>query len=190
MKKTGTLTGRSLAHDMVLISAFTAMIAVSAWITIPVLTIQFTMQLFAIFLALGTLGGRRGTVCVALYLVLGAVGLPVFSSFNAGIGALLGVTGGYLVGFFPMALVYWGLRTVVKKQGMWVEILLMVSSLIVCYAFGTAWFIVLYTKNKGAIGVWSALCTCVFPYVIPDLVKIVLANRLSALIRRNRWLRE
>ncbi len=190
MKKTGTLTGRSLAHDMVLISAFTAMIAVSAWITIPVLTIQFTMQLFAIFLALGTLGGRCGTVCVALYLVLGAVGLPVFSSFNAGIGALLGVTGGYLVGFFPMALVYWGLRTVVKKQGMWVEILLMVSSLIVCYAFGTAWFIVLYTKNKGAIGVWSALCTCVFPYVIPDLVKIVLANRLSALIRRNRWLRE
>lgn len=190
MKKTDAVFKRGIARDMVLISVFTALIAVCAWISIPVLVIQFTMQLFAIFLALGTLGGKRGSICVALYLVLGAVGLPVFSSFNAGIGALLGITGGYLVGFFPMALTYWGLRTVVRKSDAWVDILLMTASLIVCYAFGTAWFTILYTQQKGAIGVWSVLCTCVFPYIIPDLLKIVLANRLSALIRRNRWLKE
>ena len=85
---------------------FAVLLTVCAWISVP-LPVPFTLQTFAIFAALGILGGRRGTWAVAVYLLLGAVGLPVFSGFRGGLGALLGTTGGYILGFLALALVYW-----------------------------------------------------------------------------------
>ena len=83
-------------------AAFTALtaaiIAVCAWITVPG-PVPFTMQTFGVFLALRLLGGKRGSISVALYILLGAAGLPVFSGFKAGIGVLIGPTGGYILGF-------------------------------------------------------------------------------------------
>ena len=75
-----------------------ALMAVCSWISIPT-AIPFTLQTMAVFLAVGLLGGKRGTLAVTAYVLLGAVGAPVFANFSGGIGILLGQTGGYILGF-------------------------------------------------------------------------------------------
>ena len=92
--------------DLAYTALFTVLLAVCAWITVP-LTVPFTLQTFGVFAALGVLGGRRGTYAVAAYLLLGLAGLPVFSGFRGGPGVLLGPTGGYILGFLASALLYW-----------------------------------------------------------------------------------
>ncbi len=169
--------------DLALCALFAALIAVCAWISIPA-TVPFTLQTFAIFAALGLLGGKRGTVAVAVYLLLGAVGVPVFAGFQGGIGALLGTTGGYLLGFLLTALIVWGMEARFgSKTG--VFLLSAVLGMLVCYAFGTAWYLVVYARTKGAISLATALGWCVVPFLIPDAVKIALAVLLRGRLKRH-----
>ena len=167
--------------DLTLIALFTAVIAVSSWISIPA-AVPFTLQTFAVFLATGLLSGKRGTLTVLVYILLGAIGVPVFSGFTGGIGHLLGPTGGYIIGFIFSALVMWFAE---NRFGKSLKVLAasMVIGLIVCYAFGTAWFMAVYTKETGEIGLMTALGWCVFPYIIPDAVKIALAVILCRRLR-------
>ena len=166
--------------DMAYIALFAVLMAACAWITVPLPKplVQFTMQTFAMFMALTTLGGRRGLYSMVVYLLLGAVGVPVFSGFRGGLGVLLDTTGGYIIGFVAAALVYW-LLTAKLGEALPVKAIACVLGLAICYAFGTAWFLTLYTKNTGPIGVMTALGWCVFPYIIPDLLKLALALLLS-----------
>ena len=83
---------------MALCGLFSALLAICAWISVPLADAAVTLQTFGVFLCLGTLGGKRGTTAILVYLLLGAVGLPVFSGFRGGFEALLGTTGGYLTG--------------------------------------------------------------------------------------------
>lgn len=159
--------------DMVYVAMCAIMIAVCSWISIPML-VPVTLQTFGVFLTVGVLGGKRGSLAVLTYLLLGTVGIPVFSGFTGGIGSLLGSTGGYIIGFLFAALVMWGMEQFLGKKR-WVLILSMVLGLLVCYVFGTIWFIVVYTNNTGEVAVWTALGWCVFPYIIPDILKIVVA---------------
>ena len=108
------------------VALMAAVLTLCAWITIPLGPVPFTMQNFGLFAALGLLGGRRGSFTVAVYLLLGLVGLPVFSGFGAGPGALLGPTGGFLLGFLLCALVYWALtaRRTPSRMGMALAMLL------------------------------------------------------------------
>ena len=92
--------------EIVLIAMFTAIIAVCAWITVPIGPVSFNLQIFGIFCAVGILGGRRSLFAVLAYLLLGAVGLPVFDGFSGGISALLSNSGGYLIGFIFIPLMY------------------------------------------------------------------------------------
>ena len=92
--------------DMAYIGLFAVVIAICSWISIPTV-VPFTLQTFAVFLAVAVLGGKRGTLAVIVYVLLGAVGLPVFSGFKGGIGVLLNTTGGYIIGFVFSALVMW-----------------------------------------------------------------------------------
>jgi biotin transport system substrate-specific component len=163
--------------DMAYIALFAVLMAVCAWISIP-MTVPFTLQTFSIFAALGILGGRRGTYAVAVYLLLGAAGLPVFSNFQGGLGVLLGTTGGYILGFLCAALLYW-LLTARLGSSLPVSVLAMVLGLMVCYAFGTAWFLVVYARTAGGVGLLTALGWCVFPFILPDLAKLTLAVLLS-----------
>ena len=179
---TATASSRLRTRDLTYIALFAVLIAVCAWITIP-MTVPFTLQIFAVFAALATLGGRRGTYAVAVYLLLGAVGLPVGAGFQGGLGWLLGTTGGYIVGFLCIALVYW-LITAKLGDSLPAKIVACVLGLAVCYAFGTAWFIVLYTKATGPIGIATALGWCVLPYIIPDLLKLALAVVLSGRVKK------
>ena len=163
--------------DMAYIGLFAVVIAICSWISIPTV-VPFTLQTFAVFLAVAVLGGKRGTLAVIVYVLLGAVGLPVFSGFKGGIGVLLNTTGGYIIGFVFSALVMWAFEKSFGKKT-WALILSMVLALAVCYAFGTVWFMIVYAKNVGAVGLSAVLGWCVIPFIIPDLTKITLAFILS-----------
>ncbi|MGN0964443.1 MAG: biotin transporter BioY [Dysosmobacter sp.] len=169
------------AKDMAYVAIMAVVIAICSWISIPT-TVPFTLQTFAVFLAVGVLGGRRGTFAVLVFILLGAVGVPVFAGFQGGIGVLLGTTGGYIIGFLLSALLYWAMTRALGEKTP-VMVAAMVLGLIVCYAFGTAWFMVVYARNAGAIGLGTALGWCVFPFIIPDLVKIALAVGLTRVLK-------
>ena len=152
---------------------FAALMAICAWISIPVSDIAFTMQTFGVFLTLGVLGGKWGSVTILIYLLLGTVGLPVFSGFRGGFGVLLGVTGGYLWGFLFSGLVYWAMERLGKLPAM-------IAGMAVCYLCGSLWF---YLYAGGGMGL--ILLRCVVPYLIPDGVKLALAWSLSRRLRRH-----
>ena len=178
---TNTRRGFSL-RDMALCSLFAAILAVSAWLTIPG-EVPFTLQTFGVFAALGLLGGKRGTIALALYLILGAVGLPVFAGFRGGFGVLLGTTGGYIFGFLLSGLLYWALTSALGQRA-WTRLLAMVAGLLLCYAAGTAWFMLVYLRQTGPIALSAVLLKCVFPFLLPDAVKLGIAWILSQRLAR------
>jgi biotin transport system substrate-specific component len=169
-KMTKTL-GRT--HEMVYIAVFAVLIAVCSWISIPT-EIPFTLQTMGVVLAGGILGGKRATIAVLVYILLGAVGVPVFSGFTGGLSILAGTTGGYIIGFLGTTLVMWLMQRCFGNK-LPVLILSMVLGILVCYAFGTLWFAVVYAKTMGATGLLTILGWCVFPFIIPDLIKIAVA---------------
>ncbi len=159
--------------DLTLIALFTALMAICTWIAIPA-AVPFTLQTFGVFLTLGVLGGKRGTLSILVYILLGAVGAPVFSNFRGGIGMLFGNTGGYIVGFLAAALAMWCITHFFGSSTLVLSIA-MVIGLLVLYAFGTAWFLVLYTRTNGAVSLIKVLSWCVIPFIVPDLLKGTLA---------------
>ena len=179
---TTAAASRSKTYDMVYIAIFAVLMAICSWISIP-MTVPFTLQTFGVFISVGILGGKRGTVAVLVYILLGAIGVPVFAGFSGGFGVLLNTTGGYIIGFLFSALVMWGIEKVFGRKPV-MQILSMLVGLIVCYAIGTAWFMVVYSRANGAVGLGTVLGWCVIPFIIPDLVKIALAFVLSARLRQ------
>lgn len=177
---------RSKTYDLVYISIFVVLITVCSWISIP-LTVPVTLQTFGVFTTVGLLGGKRGTLAVLVYILMGAVGIPVFSGFTGGIGILAGTTGGYIAGFLFSALIMWGMEKLLGRSTL-VLAGSMVLGLLVCYAVGTLWFMAVYAASSGAVGILTVLGWCVFPFIIPDIAKIVLAliftKRLSGVIKR------
>ncbi len=174
---------RNAARDMCYIAMCVALTAVCAWLVIPS-SPPFTLQTLAVFLTVGLLGGRRGTMAVGVYLLLGAVGLPVFSGFQGGFGVLLGATGGYLLGFWCAALVMWGAEHTPLPL-----LPRMILGQLVCYAFGTAWYMGFYLSAGGSGNFLVVLGISVLPFLLPDLAKIALAlflvRRLKPLLFRS-----
>ena len=161
------------AKNIAYISLFSALIAICSWVSIPTI-IPFTLQTFAVSLGIGLLGTRRALLSIGIYLLLGAAGVPVFSGFSGGMGVLFGTTGGYLVGFLLMALVS---GAIISRFGRsFISLFLAFClGLALCYAFGTAWYLLLYLRNTGPIGLGTALMRCVVPFLLPDAVKLSLA---------------
>ena len=163
-------------------AAYIAMMAVilcvCSWLTIP-FTVPFTMQTFAVFLTCDLMG-YAAIWPVLLYLLLGAMGLPVFAGFSGGMASLLGPTGGYLIGFVAIALLMMAWKKAMGSK--WV-IVSMVLGLAVCYLFGTVWFVRVYANNGNAVTFMTALGWCVFPYIIPDLLKIALARLIGSRVK-------
>ena len=168
--------------DLVYIAIFASLLAICSWISIDTV-VPFTLQTFGVFLTCGLLGGRRGTLSILLYLLMAAVGIPVLAGFTGGLGILLGVTGGYVIGFVLAALLIWGIERFFGDR-LWLLGVGMVLGMIVCYFFGTVWYMVVYTRTEGTLSVLTALSWCVFPFIIPDAVKIALALALTARLRR------
>ena len=157
-----------------MIALMAAVIAVCSWISIPVGSVPVTLQTFAVAVCGILLGMKKGTLAVVVYILLGVVGLPVFSFFTGGIGAIMGATGGYIAGFvfIPLAGGFFcekfGDKFILNFIGTAVGLLL-------CYTAGTLWYVFVYLRNTGDVTIGAALVTCVLPYIIPDLLKTGLA---------------
>jgi len=150
-----------------------ALLTVCSWIAIP-LPVPVTLQTFAVFLALELLGGRRGIVSIFAYILLGAAGLPVFSGFRGGTAALLGPTGGFVIGFLLIGLCYC-LFTLRTRGSTVKRVAALLLGLVLCYGFGAVWYAAIYMNNLSAEGILSALGVCVLPFILPDLCKLALA---------------
>ena len=146
-----------------------ALLVICSLISIPA-AVPFTLQTFGVFVILAIL----------LYILLGLVGLPVFSGAKGGPAALFGPTGGYILGFLLTGLCDW-LYERFGRERLPVQAACMALGLVLCYAFGTAWFIRVYT---GDITLARALSLCVWPFIIPDLIKLALALLVGRRVRR------
>ena len=171
--------------DLVYVAIGAALIAICSWISIPT-AVPFTLQTFAVFFVLLLLGGERGTLATLIYVLLGAIGVPVFSGFSGGIGILFGSTGGYILGFLFIGIIYILFTRLFRKKIV-IKVAALVLGLAVCYAFGTAWFMHVYMQNSGEVGLFTVLGWCVFPFIIPDLLKlalaVIIARRIEPVIK-------
>lgn len=162
---------------MVFTAIAAALICVASPFSIPMPgLVPLSLGTFAIYLCGALLGGKRATVAVAVFILIGAVGLPVFTGFTGGFAKLLGVTGGYIIGYIPLAFI----------TGIFAEkfknVLLMPAGMVLgtaaLYAFGTAWFMISTGSGLGA-----ALMSCVVPFLIGDGIKIALATVIAKPLR-------
>ncbi len=172
------------ALNLTMTALFAVIICICSMLSIPA-SVPFTMQTFAVFLALFMLGGKYGTLSIAVYILLGITGLPVFHNFTGGIGILMGSTGGFILGFILCGAVYLLMTRPISKKPFF-KLISAFIGLVLCYSVGTLWFV--FTASQGA-GFGTAFLTCVVPFIIPDTVKILLAyfisQRLSKITRLN-----
>lgn len=155
--------------EITIIGVTLALITVGSWIVIP-FVVPFTLQTFAIYLAVFSIGEKKTLIALLAYCLLGFLGVPVFSGFVGGVGVLAGATGGFLIGFFLSVAVLWAFSPLRDKK-IW-YIFSIILSLLVCYACGTLFFVKVYMKNTSF---FKGLPACVFPFIIPDAIKIGLA---------------
>ena len=170
-------------RDIVIIAMAAALICISSYISVPLGSVPVTLQSFAVLLVLQLLGGRRGLVCVLLYLCVGAVGLPVFSGFTGGVGRFFDATGGFLLGFLLMALVYLLLEGVFGCGGRRVIIYGCIA--IVCqHALGVLFYSFVYLSGEGSFG--GAFLTVSLPYLPLDALKLLLSYFLSSALHKRK----
>ena len=181
MAQTEKKKTNSKVTDIVYIGLSAAIIAVCSWISIP-LTVPITLQTMGVVLISGLFGAKRGTLSTLLYILIGAIGVPVFSGFKSGFGVLLGSTGGYIIGFIFTALIVGIVSD--KTNKLWALVLSMIVGILVCYAFGTAWFAVVYAKTNEPASLATILGWCVIPFLLPDAVKIALAAVLTSRLKK------
>lgn len=163
--------------DIAYVGIFVALIAVCSWISIPV-AVPVTLQTMAVCITAALLGTKKGVLTVVVYILLGLIGVPVYAEFTSGVGILMGITGGYLVGFIFTALIV-GIMLKMLGKKTWVYALSMFLGIAACYAFGTAWFVIYNNTNSAdAVTIGAALSMCVVPFIIPDIIKIAVATLL------------
>ena len=193
--KTNKSTGnRAFIYDLVLISVSAALITICSWISIPLGPVPFTLQTLGILAVMLTVGGKRGTIAILVYLALGAVGVPVFAGFKGGIMSFAGPTGGFLIGFVIASLVYWLIEKLFLKKLMTTTVRTWIFGMlgflvfeIIMYIVGVIWFMTVYAAQTGPVGLLTVLGWCVIPFIIPDLVKmtvaLIIGERASKLIK-------
>ena len=164
MIQENTCTSRSThTYAMVTTAFMAAVTCILAPLSIPIGPVPISLTNLAIYLS--------------LYLLIGLAGLPVFSGFSGGIGKLAGPTGGYIIGFIPMAIIAGIIIDHFRKR--WIQLLGMIIGTAVCYVFGTAWFCM-----QAGYTVSAALAVCVIPFIPGDLIKMVIALTIGPVIRQ------
>lgn len=168
-----------LIRNAILCSLFAAFIAVVSPFTVPIGPVPISLATFAIYLA-GAIGGRWiGVVSVIIYIAIGLTGLPVFSGMSGGVAKLLGPTGGYLIGYIPLAYitgVFIDKLGCGKKRAAY--FIGMILGTAVMYFIGTVWYICISKTN-----IITAISQCVLIFLPGDTVKIVAASIIGYIIR-------
>lgn len=167
---------KSTVFNMTSCALMAALMCVLCPVSVPIGPIPISLSILVILLTVYVLGTWRALVSYTVYLLLGAVGMPVFSGFQGGLAKLAGPTGGYLAGFWLMILVA-GIIMEKGKRNLLVTILGMLVGVAVDYAVGTAWF-VFQTEST----VVHALDVCVYPFIPFDVAKIVIAVLLGSVV--------
>ena len=169
---------KSTLYTMTSCALMAALMCVLCPVSVPIGPIPFSMGIFIILLTVYVLGTWRAMVSYGVYLLLGAVGIPVFSGFQGGLAKLVGPTGGYLIGFWLMVLIG-GLIMERGKRNLWITMAGMAAGVAADYVVGTTWFVL---QTKCAVS--YALTVCVYPFIPFDIGKIVLAVLLGSLVYR------
>ena len=170
-------------RDVALVGLFAALTVICAWISVPLGPVPVTLQTFAVFLGAALLGSKRGTLAVGVYILLGVVGLPVFSGFKT----LNPLTFGYVLGFLPLGLMTAAAERLFPGRKLALP-LGMALGLLVCYLIGTVWFWYVMHFRGTAYGFGKILSLCVVPFVLPDLLKLavswLLARKLGKYVKQ------
>lgn len=178
MSRRGTMKTK----DIILCAVFAAIMCVFSVMTIPTGVVYVSMSFFGIMLGAGVLGLKRGTIATVVFILIGAVGLPVFSGFRGGISMLLGPTGGYIWTYVFLAASV-GVFTIRAPQNKWLAMAKMFAGCLVgialCYTGGTLQFMLVQ-----AVDLKAALAACVIPFLPFELVKALAASYLSYVIKR------
>lgn len=167
---------KSTVFNMTSCALMAALMCVLCPVSVPIGPIPISLSILVILLTVYVLGTWRALVSYTVYLLLGAVGMPVFSGFQGGLAKLAGPTGGYLAGFWLMILVA-GIIMEKGKRNLLLTILGMLVGVAIDYAVGTAWF-VFQTEST----VVHALDVCVYPFIPFDVAKIVIAVLLGSMV--------
>ena len=139
----------------------------------------FSLSILAVFLCGAVLSPLEAFAAQGVYLLVGAVGVPVYAQLTGGPGVLFGMTGGYLIAYLFMAPIIAFAAKKFKKHLFPALLVGMVLALLLCYAFGTVWFIVVTQST------WvAALTSCVVPFILPDCIKIIAASALALALRK------
>jgi biotin transport system substrate-specific component len=155
-----------------------AVICILGPLSLPIGPIPISLTNFAIYITMYILGTKRGLCAFLLYLLLGLVGLPVFSGFSGGPWKLFGPTGGYLIGFIPMALLI-GLFLKKHSANRIACIIVMELATWIAYLTGTLWLAFQANMTFAA-----ALAAGVTPFIILDLIKIVISSLIGPVLRK------
>ena len=167
---------KSAIFNMTSCALMAALMCVLCPVSVPIGPIPISLSILVILLTVYVLGTWRALVSYTVYLLLGAVGMPVFSGFQGGLAKLAGPTGGYLAGFWLMILVA-GIIMEKGKRNLLVTILGMLVGVAIDYAVGTAWFV--FQTESTAV---HALDVCVYPFIPFDVAKIVIAVLLGSVV--------
>ena len=168
---------RISAKTITLTALMAAVLCVMGPFSVPIGPVPLSLALIGVYLCGYLLGYKKGALAVLIYILIGAVGLPVFTGFAGGPAKLFGPTGGYIAGYIFTALICGFFVEHFEKW--YLHLAGMVLGLAACYALGTAWFMVLMH-----VTVAEALATCVIPFVVFDLIKIGLAMLLGMTIKK------
>jgi len=172
------ITRKDLTYHITYVAMCVTLLTVSAWVSVP-FVISFTLQTLAVFLIAAVSHWKQSITAVFLYLILGCLGAPVFAGFQGGPSVFLQATGGYLIGFIGSTLII-GLCVQAVGRNKVTLLISMLVALMFCYVCGTLAYVTVYIRSDAPISLFAALCACVFPYVLPDLLKIALAIWLTA----------
>ena len=165
--------------DIALSAIFVAIIAATAWISIPTpIGINLTLQIFGVCLAGFYLGAKKGITSTLVYIIMGAVGLPVFSFFTGGIGILIGTSGGFLWGFLP-AVILCGLAF--NNKSKIIKTILIISAILICHIFGVAQY-----SFVSGVNVWVAILTTSLPFLVKDIAVAFIANIIVKKIKKQK----
>lgn len=161
---------------MLICALFAAVICIASPFTINIGPVPITLSVFAIALTAFSVGSCNSAIATLLYILIGLVGLPVFSKFQGGVGVIMSPTGGFILSYVFVALIL-GLCT--KTKNVIRVCLLCIAALFVCYLFGTVWFVAI-TKSS----IVYALTVCVVPFIPVDIAKLILAYIAGSAIRQ------
>ena len=167
----------SRTRSIAFIALSIAIMAVSAWVTIPLGPVPFTLQMFAITFAVIVLTPKQAICAITGYLMLGAIGIPVFSGMRGGIGVLLGFTGGFLWGYLIGVALAVGFLALMRSRGLENLATCVIAGIIftvVAYVCGWAQYMVV--ANVGPL---TSFAVTVAPFIVVDLIKIVVATAVA-----------